>query len=507
MSIHGIGLYKAGLTVTATCVDCHTAHQELPSSDATSSVNEKNIPHTCAKCHDGIYEIYKQIVHFSKLDSHDIAGPSCANCHHAHTISRVDNAGFKATVIAQCGGCHENVVASYFETFHGKVAKLGFDKAAACYDCHGSHYILPPEDPRSTLSKANIVSTCGKCHKNSNPRFAGYLTHADHNDRKRYPMLFYSFWFMTILLFGTLIVAGAHTFLWLPQSIRALKQRRSHIPAATSNMVYQRFKPQQRFLHVLIIISFLGLALTGMTLRFSEFGWAQWISSMLGGFATTSYLHRICALITFFYFAAHLYFLTREKKAEHLTWKQMFFGRESMLPKKQDALDAFATMKWFLGLGQRPKYGRWTYWEKFDYFAVFWGVLIIGSSGLVLWFPEHVTMLLPGWVINVASLIHSDEALLAVAFIFTIHFFNTHLRPGKFPMDTAIFTGRISVDELREERRREYEQLMKSGKLKKHLVAPLPKYMIRASKLFATCALLLGTGLILLIIYAELFGH
>ena len=96
-------------------------------------------------------------------------------------------------------------------------------------------------------------------------------------------------------------------------------------------------------------------------------------------------------------------------------------------------------MKWFVGKGPRPNYGRWTYWEKFDYLAVFWGVAIIGFSGLVLWFPVFFTKFFPGWVINVSQIIHSDEALLAVGFIFTVHFFNTHFRPEAFPMDTVIF--------------------------------------------------------------------
>ena len=178
-----------------------------------------------------------------------------------------------------------------------------------------------------------------------------------------------------------------------------------------------------------------------------------------------------------------------------------------MLPNRNDLREAWATLKWFIGAGKRPQYGRWTYWEKFDYFAVFWGVVIIGSTGLTLWFPEFFTRFLPGWFINVATIVHSDEALLAVAFIFTVHFFNTHFRPDKFPMDPVIFTGRVSVDELREDRPREYRELMESGKLKRHLVAPLPEPIVKGLKVFGTIALLIGLSLIILIIYAEIFGY
>ena len=143
-----------------------------------------------------------------------------------------------------------------------------------------------------------------------------------------------------------------------------------------------------------------------------------------------------------------------------------------MMFNKRDLKEFIGTMKWFFGKGPRPEYGRWTYWEKFDYFAVFWGVAVIGFSGLILWFPEFFTSLgLPGWFINVATIIHSDEALLAVGFIFTVHFFNTHFRPDKFPIDITIFTGSMSVEEFKEDRPRQYN-LMDTDELNERLVDP-----------------------------------
>jgi cytochrome b subunit of formate dehydrogenase len=174
----------------------------------------------------------------------------------------------------------------------------------------------------------------------------------------------------------------------------------------------------------------------------------------------------------------------------------------------QDIKDFWATVKWFVGAGPRPSYGRWTYWEKFDYFAVFWGVAVIGFSGLILWFPEYFTKVMPGWLINVAMIIHSDEALLAVGFIFTIHFFNTHLRPDAFPMDMAIFTGTIPYNEFKHDRPREFEALKKSGRLKKVVFKRehRPKYE-RVIKVFGYTFLSLGLSLIVLIIYSMLFGY
>jgi cytochrome b subunit of formate dehydrogenase len=178
-----------------------------------------------------------------------------------------------------------------------------------------------------------------------------------------------------------------------------------------------------------------------------------------------------------------------------------------MMFNRTDLRDFVGTLKWFFGRGQRPEYGRWTYWEKFDYFAVFWGVAVIGSTGLILWFSEFFTLFLPGWIVNVATIIHSDEALLAAAFIFTVHFFNTHFRPDKFPMDTVIFTGRVPVEELKLDRPREFREMVESRRLKKHLVEPLPPVLVKVARVFGFVALCIGLTLIALIVYAQIFGY
>lgn len=506
-SIHGKGLLESGLVVTAMCTDCHTAHHELPKSDSASSVAPHNISKTCAQCHKGIYEKFAKSIHSPTVAKTDKPLPTCANCHQSHTIERVDTDRFRQEILEKCGGCHEDVTESYFETVHGKSSKLGYAKAAKCYNCHGAHDILPPDDPNSRLSHQNIVETCGQCHPGSHRQFAGYLTHATHHDRTKYPILYYTFWFMTILLVVTFVLAGTHTLLWLPRSWQMMKKHKELRQVGMERLEYRRFKPFHSVLHVTMVVSFLGLAMTGMTLKFSYLGWAKWLSGMLGGFESAAYIHRICAILTFGYFFAHIGELIYNKRRSKKSWRQILFSENSMLPNKNDWQDLKATIKWFLGLGPRPAYGRWTYWEKFDYFAVFWGVAVIGATGLMLWFPEFFTRFLPGWIINVASIIHSDEALLATGFIFTVHFFNTHFRPEKFPMDTVIFTGRVPLKELEHDRPREYSQLVKSREIKKHLVEPLPPIVVNGIRVFGTIALLIGLALIILIIYAEIFGY
>ena len=268
-----------------------------------------------------------------------------------------------------------------------------------------------------------------------------------------------------------------------------------------------RFTRLNRTLHVFMIVSFISLALTGMSLKFSYTGWAVFLSHFFGGFESAGYIHRFAAVIMFIVFVVHLVDVVRMKKKEVLSWKELIIGENSMLFNKKDLKDFIASIKWFIGKGERPEYGRWTYWEKFDYFAVFWGIFVIGSTGLMLWFPEFFTQLVPGWVINVAAIIHSDEALLATGFIFTIHFFNTHLRPEKFPMDIVIFTGRIPLEEFKLDRPAEYKELVENGQLEKYLAEPYPEIVIRAIRIFAWTALTIGFSIILWIIYAMLFAY
>lgn len=268
-----------------------------------------------------------------------------------------------------------------------------------------------------------------------------------------------------------------------------------------------RFTRLNRTLHIFMIVSFISLALTGMSLKFSYTGWAVFLSHLFGGFESAGYIHRFAAVVMVTVFVIHLVDVVRMKKRELLSWSGLIFGPNSLMFNKNDFKDLMASIKWFVGKGERPEYGRWTYWEKFDYFAVFWGIFVIGSTGLTLWFPEFFTLFLPGWALNVATIVHSDEALLATGFIFTIHFFNTHLRPEKFPMDLVIFTGRIPLEEFKLDRPAEYKQLVESGELEKYLAEPYPEIVIKAIKIFAWTALAIGFSIILWIIYAMLFAY
>jgi cytochrome b subunit of formate dehydrogenase len=280
-------------------------------------------------------------------------------------------------------------------------------------------------------------------------------------------------------------------------------------PAAeiSDTLEFVRFTTLNRTLHACMIVSFITLALTGMSLKFSYTAWAAKLSHLMGGFETAGSIHRFAALVMFGTFVAHIVDLFKLKKRQYGSWKALVLGEHSMIPGRQDLKEFIGTMKWFLHLGERPQYGRWTYWEKFDYFAVFWGIFIIGSTGLTLWFPVFFTRFIPGSFINITTIIHSDEALLATGFIFTVHFFNTHLRPEKFPMDTTIFTGRMQLAELMRDKPREYRELVARGELQQHLAEPQPEIVIRTFRVFAWVALGIGFSIVVGIIYAMLFAY
>jgi len=281
------------------------------------------------------------------------------------------------------------------------------------------------------------------------------------------------------------------------------------VEMSKKEIVYvQRFSVFARILHLMVIISFLTLAVTGMALKFASEDWAEAIAMFFGSFRVLGVLHRIGAIVTVAYFGLHFVLIFQNwRKTSKSLLGFLFDKTVGMVPNLQDGKEIVQTLKWFVGKGPMPEYGRWTYWEKFDYFAVFWGVAVIGGTGFCLWFPETVTILIPGIWLNIATIIHSDEALLATGFIFTIHFYNTHIRPEKFPLDKVIFTGAITLDELKHERPREYQMLVDEGRLEEVICEKPRWWLVLFSYVFGFSALAIGLSLVIGIIYAMVKSH
>ncbi len=523
-SIHGIGVLKKGLIVAPSCNDCHGVHDIKRSVDRSSPINKANLAKTCGKCHVGIEETYNRSVHGQLLAKGDSRGPVCTDCHTAHQIETHTNTHFKQVNDHRCGKCHADSLKHYRDTYHGKAMALGepniASDVAACFDCHGDHNILPPSDPDSTLHVSNIQETCAKCHPAATVGFTKYIPHANPLDGEKYPALHLAFVLMTSLLLAVFAFFGGHTLLWLVRSVWIYRHdskayREAKFEIQRDDVWFTRFTPFERFLHFLVVTSFLLLVITGMPLKFYHADWARVMFHFIGGPQTARALHRFGAIITFLYFTLHLLNVVSSvwqnrgsiRNPETGKWevKRMWgaiFGPDSMVPTLQDGRDFLAHQKWFFGKGPKPQFDRWTYWEKFDYFAVFWGIFAIGLSGLVMWFPQFFTSFMPGWVINIALIVHSDEALLAAGFIFTVHFFNTHFRLEKFPMDNVIFSGRISKSEMLHERKRWYDRLVAQGRIDQHRVRDEWERWKPIARPIGFSFFGLGLILLVLIIYA-----
>ena len=230
---------------------------------------------------------------------------------------------------------------------------------------------------------------------------------------------------------------------------------------------YKRFNAFHRWMHFLGMTSFTVLVFTGMPLKYSNASWAQWSMDLIGGPEAAGLLHRVAALVTMVYFISELVYIG----IYIVTRRGPLWGDNTIVWSRKDGQDFVNMFRWFFGKGPFPQFERFTYWEKFDFWSLTAGTVIIGGTGLMMWFPVETTKLLPGVALNVALVIHSNEALLAMGVIFIfVHLFSAHGRPESFPIDKVIFTGSIPVEHYREERPLEYAQRLHDGTLNDVLV-------------------------------------
>lgn len=530
------------------CARCHA----VEAKDHEGSVHDgKRLPIGCASCHADIHALqskkhdklaieetclgchshqtsYLESEHHEALKNGRSDAATCTDCHGLHAIAKVDNdAEGRELHTRACLKCHDDHALmtkndvtpiageTYFASFHGKNVKLGYpERVAGCADCHSSHAVRPAKDARSTINEQNLITTCRQCHPTAGPAFASYIPHADDKNRAKYPSLYWTRIAMTSLLVGTFGFFWIHSLLWAGRAFierqRKAAAGATHEPSATPGKAYRRFETKHIVMHVVVIVSFLTLALTGLPLKFSDAPWGKVFMRAIGGAHRAQVIHHTAAAVTFAYFVVALVmsgkFLLSNRHAG-ATVRARLFGPESLFPNRRDLRDLAAMFRWFVGRGPKPTFDRWTYWEKFDFMAVFWGMFAIGTSGLMLWFPALFSRVVPGWAFNLATIVHSDEALLATGFIFTVHFFNTHLRPEKFPMDTVIFDGRITHEEMVEERADQLRRYEAEGRAES-LVAGEPPTIAWAlvSRLFGFAAVMIGLSLAVVVVYALVTG-
>ncbi len=424
------------------------------------------------------------------------AALSCVSCH--ASIKTLPHA-FPVPPV-KCSGCHAAAQRTYLNTPHGQAAKLGLAAAPTCVSCHGTHGVLPAADPRSPVSAVNRAATCRACHAGAGEKLAGYDPHPRPDDPAYSAPVAYAHYFMVALLAGVFAFFGLHTLLWLQRSL--VGRLRGEFPPLTrfQGPHIQRFTVADRLTHVTVILSFMLLALTGLPLMHPSEPWALALTRFWGGVNSMRIVHLVNAGITFGYFLFHLCYLAYRVLLKGQRYR--LFGEDSLVPNWTDIQDIGRNFRWFLYLGPQPRMGRWTYWEKFDYWAVFWGVAMIGVSGLALAAPLYFTRFMPGIWLNVAFVVHSEEALLAVGFIFIFHFFHNHLGPMKFPMDVSIFTGRVPLERFKEERPLQYARLLSAGRLEQSIVPPPSLLMTTLAVIFGSIVVVTGIALIALVIFA-----
>jgi cytochrome b subunit of formate dehydrogenase len=225
----------------------------------------------------------------------------------------------------------------------------------------------------------------------------------------------------------------------------------------------KRFSAIDRLFHLFLMLTFLIQSATGFSRLFFTTSWGKQLGNVFGGYETSLSIHKWVGIFMMIGFVIHtIYLLTRVK------WRnlpQSVFGPDSLVPNFKDAQNLWQRLRWFFGLGSPPKFDRWTYWEKFDYWAVYWGLPLLAVTGLMMMYPMVTSRLLPGWSLNIALLLHRAEAVLATSYIFIIHFFIGHFRPTSFPMNEAMFAGSIPLDEAREERPDWIARLSQEGPL------------------------------------------
>jgi len=486
-SIHGRVARGSGLVVAPTCNDCHGAHDIQPHEREDSHVSRANVPATCSQCHVLVEKVYAESVHGQLLAKGDPRAPICISCHSSHQISDAAHDLRGLGVDDKCGKCHEEKLGQYRETLHGKAIALGRENVASCDDCHGHHDMQPSKDPRSRIHDDNRLATCKKCHREATENFAGYLVHAHPTDKASAPELYDVYVVMNVAI---IVVFGLYILYLVLWSVRSLgiyirnrdELRRLRKLAREDKRALVRFSPVDRLLHALIIVGFVVLFVTGMPLKFYYSEWAQPLIRLMRGPDTASFLHRVGAVIVLACVAIHLLALLgriwsgraryRDPASGKLSLSAMaraLFGPDTLWFRWQDVKDFFAQQAWLFGRGEKPQFDRFAYWEKLNYWAVVLSVVVIVASGLVMWFPEIATRFLPGRAINVALVLHSDITLLAAGFVLTFHFFSAHLRLEKFPFDRSIFTGRVSVTTLEQERQPLVARLAADGRLEKQL--------------------------------------
>jgi len=469
-SVHGKALHS-GNGKAANCVDCHGSHEMAKGLGADSRVNKEHIPGTCGRCHGSIARQYTESVHGKVLAEGSPDAPVCTSCHGEHTIVKAkspESPVAPANVSERvCSPCHSSVrlaakygirsdrFRTFNDSFHGLAIRGGLVSAANCASCHGAHQILPSTDPRSSIYPANLAITCGKCHPGANTQFASGKVHVESSEADE-PLLY---WIATIYVILIVLTIGGmflHNALDFYRKARhKLRVRRGLEagPSPVSHALYVRMTAAERLHHGALLISFTMLVITGFMLRYPEAWWVEPIRRLGPAvFDLRSLIHRISGVVLIAASLAHVGYLT-------LTRRGREFLRDIML-RPGDLKDIVGAFRFYLGKSrERPRFGRFSYVEKSEYWALVWGTVVMGATGVILWFQDPFIGLFTklGW--DVARTVHFYEAILATLAIVVWHIYFVIFNPDVYPMNVAWLKGTITEEEMEEEHPLELEEI------------------------------------------------
>jgi cytochrome b subunit of formate dehydrogenase len=470
-SVHGQAV-RHGNEVAATCTDCHGSHEMRKGSDPSSKVTKKHIAETCGRCHGDIEGQYKYSIHGKAITAGVTASATCTDCHGEHNIlSPKDESSpvsAKNVSVKVCSPCHASVkltekyglasdrFQSFADSYHGLAGEAGSVQVANCASCHGVHDIKPSSDSSSRIHPKNLVQTCGTCHPGANENFAKGSVHVIATSGQDGILYYVSTGYILLIL---LTIGGMllHNILdFIKKSKRKLMQRRGLIKTHQAGpRLYLRMSLGERIQHGLLLVSFSMLVLTGFALKFPDAWWVEPIRSLSPVmFELRGILHRIAGVVMVVASLYHIWYIFAVPRGKQLL--------RAMLPDRSDLTDVIGVLKYNTGLSSvKPKFGRFSYVEKAEYWALIWGTIVMAATGFILWFDNTFIGLLTklGW--DVARTIHYYEAWLATLAIIVWHFYFIIFNPDTYPLNLAFWKGTLTEEEMLEEHPLELEQLQR----------------------------------------------
>jgi formate dehydrogenase gamma subunit len=453
-SVHGRALQQ-GNTNAATCNDCHGTHDILPVSDPKSKIWKQNVASTCGRCHAGVYNIYAQSIHGQAVAKGVLQAATCTDCHSEHRILAPGDPGspvYMANVSQEaCSRCHADTqlmagfampqdrVPTYEDSYHGLAAHEGRQTVANCASCHGVHNIYPSSDPRSTVNHANLSKTCGQCHQDAGSRFAIGPVHTFSKTTPGGRILDFVRIFYLIVIPVTIGLMLLHNFIDLRRKARAILARYRQHPGQS------RLTLSERWQHVLLLVSFTVLVITGFALKYPHAFWVTPIVRWEHHLPIRGWIHRIAGVILIGASVYHMVYLTAKKSGRR--WLK------DMMPDLRDAKEAIGTVEYNLGRREElPRYRRFNYAEKAEYWALVWGTIVMAITGVLLWLNDWILAHLPhpATILAVSTAVHFYEAILATLAIVVWHFYFVIFDPEIYPIKWTLLTGRAPEHEVRE---------------------------------------------------------